>query len=534
MSSGMKREVINSRERAVSTDINRLQDFLASEVGQAFYAQCGKYAVSDDIQPGTEAAPAVGGVPPFNAVLSGLRPYPVNGTVDMLVTPGELLVDNLAATGDDAPMLFSNDPGITAIGTLQLTGAPGAVRIDVIECQATTAVLETDNRDIYNIVTGLFAPAMVTKVTAARLTYRIRLGTPGAGFPGVVAGWVPLAVCKVDASAATWDTVEVWDVRNLVSEFWNAPYNVSRDESPGDGHLVAVETNAAAPYDILLRGHYEGQFGAHRIGGEAANYPTAAVYIDVTKTTTNWASGMALVASIPWYVYCAFPFGLPGWRKYNSAAVSPRVPYGMRGIPVVTQIAPNVVKRPIFPWALPLPTSCGLGGTTAEAVCIFSGMVSSAPRIRGGMLESRRIVNKERLQVNAAPSDPLVTGVSVYTIVDTTHVPSFAVALIGEVTLTVNGAAPPGVTLPVMIAPVLRVYDATGTFITYELRLGTRCAFILAAGISCTWEFPIDIPLPYQFVPSSRIFDIQWNIDSAGYVYTTVTADRVQIRGWRM
>jgi hypothetical protein len=531
----MKREVINSRERAVSTDINRLQDFLASEVGQLFFEQVGKSSVSDDHQPGTESSPAVGSTPPFNAVLNGLRPYPINGTRDLLITPGVLLSDNLASTGDDSPLLYCNDPGINAAGVLQLTTSPGAVRIDVLECQPTTAVLETDNRDIYNIVTGLFAPAMVTKVTAARLTYRIRTGTPGAGFPGLVAGWIPIMVCRVDAAATTWDTCDLWDVRNLVSEFWNSPFQSElTDAEVTDAHLAATETAAGAPYGIQLTGKVAGRFRHFRIGGSAKDYPVGSAYVDITTGTSNWAAGMVVLGLLPWYVYLAFPFGLPGWRKYAGSTVSPRTPAGLRGIPIVVSATPAPMPSRAPVAALALPTSLGFGGTTSDAVCVFASISDSTPRIRGGAAANGLTMHHTPIIVPATVSDPLVSGTSKYQLIDSIAVPACAKSVLLNLDLALSKAGPPGLVLGVETSTLVKVYDPTNTFVIYERVLGKQAAVIQAASTLAAWQFEVELPIPYRAGVSALFFTVSWNIQPSGAAFTIINVDQCEVQGWRM
>ncbi len=536
MPSGMRNMVINTRERAVSTDINRLQAFLASEVGQIFYEMCGKYATSDDRNPGTEAAPTTGATPPFNVVLNGLRFYPLNGTLNGLLTPGVLLVDNTAAGTDDADFLYCNDPGVVAVGTLALTPAPGATRIDVIECQPVTTVVETDNRDIYNIATGLFAPAMVTKVSATRLTYRIRLGVAGGGYPGAAAGWIPLAVVRVPAAAASWDDCDIWDVRNLASEFWNAPYNSPvTDAEIDEVYLSAVETAAPAPYNVQLTGKVSGRFKHFRIGGSMlCNYPSAAAYVDISTGTTNWEAGLAIAASAVWYVYLAFPFGLPGWRKYWSSAVSPRVPTGLRGIPIINSFTkpPTPSRIPTAPLAL--PTVLGFGSTTSDAVCIFASTSNAANRMRGAAADGERIVIKEALTVAPSVSDPLGAGTTTYVIADSAEIPSCAKTLIAELGLALSKGGAPGIALAVEVMPVLRMYDVSGTFIVYEMSLAKQCTFILAAGVTAAWTINVEIPLLYRAAASGHTFDIVWNIQPDGAPFTGVVVDQLVVRGWRM
>ena len=528
MSSGFKTEVINTRERAVSTDINRLQAFGQSELAQVFYEMMVKWNTDDDAAPGVEAEPVAGS--DFHVVLNGLRFYPLNGTVNGLITPGVLMAENSAAGADDARIQYCNDPGIVAVGTLVLTPGAGSTRIDVIECQPTTAVLETDNRDIYNTTTGLFAPVAVTKVVANRLTYRIRTGTAGAGFPGTVAGWFPLAVVRVPAAAATWDVCDIWDVRRLASELWNSPFQTSGGESPaGDGYLAATENLGAGSYNIQLTGRYSGRYKQWRVGGDALNYPSGAAYIDITTGTTNWEPGLAVVGSRPWYVYLAFPFGLPGWRKYSAAPASPRAPQGMRGIPVVTQRVPNTNRTPFA--ALAVPTATGLGGSTTDAVCIFAGIADTAPKMRGAVCDGEWTKCRPYIQVLPSTEHVLTTGITIYQYLAGFMFPPNAKSLLVELPIALRGAAPTGGVVAAMMTPLVRIYDASLTFVIAEFALPAQAYPIPSGGTDAKFEFIAEIPVPPGF--AGLQFDVQWNIDST-YAFTSVLVNEADVRGWKL
>lgn len=533
MPSGFQIEVINTRERAVSNDITRLQAFSGAELAHILYEMVGKYNASDDMTPATETSPVAGATPPFNAVLNGLRCYPVNGTLDLLVTDGTILIDNSGAGVDDAPLYYCKDPGLAA-GTLVLTPAPGAIRFDVLECRVLDTILETDNRDVFNIVTGLFAPVALTKVMAGRLEYRIRLGTPGAGFPGLVAGWVPLAVFNVSAAAASWDDVDIWDVRNLVSEFYTAPFkNQTSFANVEFSHMTAEETVAGAPYDIQLSGRVLGHLKHFRIDGWCSNYPTAFPVVDISTGTTNWAPGVVFAASKPWYVYLAFPFGLPGWRKYTNAAFSPRTPYGLRGIPIVTSRYPLPNHTPSAP--LPLPV-VGIGaGTTSDAVCVHSGMCNAATAIRGSASDGHLILNKEHATYNATVSDPLVGGYSDYTLIDGTDIPADAKSVFLRFYLELDSAGAPGVQLPLVLAPYLELQNAAATRILWIQHAPQITAVLPAASTSTSWEFGIEVPLVYRTptTPVTHRFRVVWGV-IVGHVFNAIHYDQFEIMGWRI
>ena len=529
MSSGFETMIINSQERLVSTDHNRMQAFAAADLAGILYEMFGKFQLGDDVFPGVELEPTPGATPPFSMVIGGLRPYPINGTVTMLVTPGILLTENPTPGTDDGPYQFCRDPGVTTGGVVTLTPGATATRIDVLECQVVDTVLETDSRDIYDTTTGLFTPASVSKVKAGRLSYQTRIGTPGGGFPGWTPGWVPLLVARVPSTATLWDHCDLWDVRNLAEELWNAPFASNKFAPVIDKtYMTPAETNLAGTYDVLLTGRVDGKFAGWRIDGAMCNYPIDMPYVDITKTTANQAAGLTLSASLPWYLYLAFPEGVL-WRKYNSASFSPRVPLGPKGIPVVTQIAPGPGHTPVS--AIPLPTSCSLGGSTTVAICVASGMVSVASKIRGNISDGKMThVGIFGLTLTPTLSDPLVTGVSDYTLVDNTDHPADARSVKLKFDLALSGGAGASPE-PVTIRPYVKVLDPTGVYTEAYVYADTVCTIATTAG-GALWTVVVDVPLPVTTAPGNRKIEIKWNLDPGTRTFTSAAVDQVTVLGW--
>lgn len=535
MPSGYKNEVINNRERAVSNDINRLQAFFGASLSQVMYEMFGKYFASDDLFPGTELEIAPGGAPPFHGVLNGLRAYPVNGSINLLITPGVAFIENTGAGSDDAPFMFVQDPGITVAGSLQLSPAPGATRIDVLECQSVLSTLESDNRDIYNVATGLFAPALVSKVQAYRMSYRLRAGTPGAGFPGWTAGWMPLMVASVPAAAATWDACELWDVRALVSEYWNSPYGSIKTNSIIEAaHLRCEETAVAAPYDVVLTGALEGKYTTMRVSGVASNHPTGMGYIDISKTTANHAAGYTPGANAIWYLYLAFPNGMGGWRKYNSSAFSPRVPTAIRGIPIVTQVPPAPNRYPTA--VLALPTATGLGGTTVNAVCVAAGITNAAAKMRGFVTDGRMTFPKGSMgPIGPTSSDPLVTHITRYTLTDNTDFPACAKAIRFASNLSVTASVPPASgDAPACVEVTARVYNDAGTFYHSEVYLGKFTSICKGIGGNALFRIEGDIPLNPKAVAGTHIVDLVYSWDTGATTIDTLVSEVGYVYGWKL
>jgi len=226
MSNGFKNVVINTRERAVSLDINRLQKFMGRDLTDYFRFMFDAVTQHDLEGGGTSVLGAAVTNPLRGIILNGLTPKPEIGGVNVTIDAGiALLVDpESPLNSDDGPYKFVSSAGVSAPGTLTLTpNASGSTRIDIIECQRVQndpATKEVDNRDIYDVATGLFNATTVDKAYRDGLTFRIRTGTPGGGFAGVgtVSGWLPMTVCRVPNGTVSWDTVDLWDVRPLASD----------------------------------------------------------------------------------------------------------------------------------------------------------------------------------------------------------------------------------------------------------------------------------------------------------------------------
>lgn len=532
MGSGNKRLQMNTRERALSSDINRLQAFHDSDFSQVFWEMFGRHQDDDDNSPGTETDPGAAASPPYAGILNGLRAYPVNGTVNMMVTPGTMLVENPATGVDDNPFKFIRDPGVVAAGALTMTAGGADVRIDVLEVAPVDAVVETDNRDIYNNGNGTFAPAVVTKVTAGRLQYRIRLGVEGGGLPANAAGWVPIAVFKVPANAATWDDCDIWDVRPLVSEKWNAPFDTRTSVTNVEVmKLVADETDAAPGRKLRLYGSWKGVWRGQRIDGNTGNYPSGATYIDINDTTTNLSSNWALPATNElWYLYLAFPGGLPGWRKYSPAPDSPRKPLGQRGIPVLSNIASLAVTRePSAP--VGLPTSCGIGGTTSDAVCLCAGIVAGGNELLG-FTQVGKVLHHSSLTpaVNADVSDPLGSNKSSYNFMTgVMGVPQGAASMLLQFELALTGAGAATENVSALLKPKVKVRASNPVNNDVQVLVSNVPSYVANGGNSASWKFVVELPIPFDL----GTIDVEWNVTSAYSTFTTVTQDKMTFLGYR-
>jgi hypothetical protein len=442
MSSGRKQLRQNTRERVISTDFNRAQafgygysnEFLREQVlaptDADYYA-----GVTFDV-----TGPAIGGpIPPtfainqiaptapdYGTVLNGLMVVvPVGGT-SLLVSGGSLLVidpEGLPGSSDPSPLNPDDGPGpnrtvysagINALGVLNWTPYAGAGnRIDVVECQRTNIVTETDNRDIFNPATGLFTPQAVTKVTAGDLTFRIRLGVAANTIPAPALGWFPLAVISTPAGALNLDTCYIWDVRDLASDM--AEPNVRRTAVVGRPETQNLYADPfTAPAELRLSGESTATWGHYRFGGKLYDPRTALNYRDLLDANFSQEPGFGPIANQPYYIYAVFPDPYRRWVGYTNTAITGyagRIPGGFRGILTVSILAPIIVTNTPF---LPIapPPGWGINSLTATAQFIGAGKVDAA-------LNLEQFVSSDR--VTSAWQAPGITTPGALTAIPNTY-----------------------------------------------------------------------------------------------------------------
>jgi len=368
MPSGTKSLVFNTRERAISTDFNRLQKFKDADLAELMRYMFGVTGFSlSAVGSILEYAP-----PQSNAVIiNGLMVQPQPASLSLRVTPGVMYMNDGAAGADDSNWRFVHDPGILIDGVVTIDPGSGATRIDVISANPYLEVVESDSRDIFNTTTGLFSPVLVNKVTRARLQYHVTKGAPGGGFPGMVTGRVPICVIRVPSTATTLDQCDLWDVRPLAKEAAPGPFFDMREIT-----LVQKQAHVSA-YDNTemfcgLFGVSEQEAAMLKVRGYLLS--SDGVLLDPWKPGTAvdslWAAGLTAWSSgLPWYLWTVFPRNLSGWRMYSRGV--PRVPWYLPGIKVMTQIPPDWRGAPLLP--IPLPTWTGILGSSSAGCVVASG-----------------------------------------------------------------------------------------------------------------------------------------------------------------
>lgn len=378
--SGHKKVILNTREKWLSTDFNRMQSFVAAHRADIIRYMLAVRTGNAEFGGTLVAAPTdVQGTPLVADVFEGLTVLPQAGKTSLHVVPGVVgMVDpDGTPDPDDSAYKLVVDPGISVDGSLDVgANASGSIRIDVIECMRTTLVTETDNRDIYNPATGLFTPTLVNKAEEGRLIYRVRAGTPGAGYPGPAAGWLPLAVASVPNGSTNTDDVTFWDVRPLISDRWNQPHPSTLGfPQPFEQHNMYTEVDATNGAEVRLMGHVWGEFLGNKLGGRITKgTPGGDVsYVDL-RDADNQEPGFALAtAGELYYIWTIFPEDLPRWVRYAETPVGgQRVPLGMRGMTIISNTLVDIDSQLPFTAITP-PAITGLTNTTLRGRCIAAG-----------------------------------------------------------------------------------------------------------------------------------------------------------------
>lgn len=393
MASGPTRLIYNTRERLISTDQNRAQSFLAQAQQAAWRALYNEQRANWRLYPGLGTQAQTVAAPLYGEVYAGLFVRP-DAPSYLTIDPGvAMMIASDVPSADDSQYVYVSDPGLLTPGVLTFTpnATVGTLRWDVIECQPVDSLLESSSRDIYNPGTGLFTPVNVDKVRAHRLTYRIRLGTPGAGFAGAAAGWLPLAVCAVRDGASGFQQCDFYDVRPLVSE-----RVLPQPAGDGtEGFNTPKETNYST-FEGTWNGYAEAEFGGYLAGGKLqtsvpasslANFgvsgsPSGGDYISLSASQAFNRGAYTIASSIPVYAAALFPQPpvgqgfIPRWARYSEAPVAAlgrRVPNGPRGILVVTTSPPNP-NGLYSPTALPTAAQMNV-----NAVGVPLGIASTFP-----------------------------------------------------------------------------------------------------------------------------------------------------------
>lgn len=547
MSSGMKEIIINTQERAISPDINRLQKFKGADIAEMMRYMLDTSVGSDDLEASAQNTEYATLENPLRAeIINGLLVRPQQNSLNLLIDPGVMYAIAPDGAADDSNYKYVHDTGVTIVGALAIPTNVGAggVRVSVVECQLTDTVLETDSRDVFNSVTGLFTATAVNKARGFRLTYRVRVGTAGGGFPGTALGWLPLCIASAPDGAPDVNSMTFWDVRPLMNDRIQTPFNVAKDQPSIQQVLVNASTLTATG------GIVEATLGGRRVGGRlrsgSTQSDTGVETIDLSAAT-NQEPGIVFTSNRPWYLYFMTPFGLPRWARYTTAGF--RIPRSPRGIPIVSMVVPDPEGRPSS--AISLPTLSGLGSSSSTAVAVAAGYTAGSAQ--GGFFsDGKRTIlcdsndpeGNRPMQVGSAAlvisgSGQFVTAR--YDMTAGTHYPTHAREILCEFRADIgvrNGFNSD-------VRQFLRIFAPNGGAQLTEINMvcagppsgtvgdlpidGGKCNFNALMWVSLPPLYPTVSPA------ATQRFDVAYNASSASILNITGSSGAaMRILGWRM
>jgi len=552
MSSGRKQLRQNTRERVISTDFNRSQAFgygyaneflreqILTPVDDEFFAgvtftSAGSLTLAVNV-----TAPAA---PDAGVVLNGLMVLVPLSATSVLITAGALVLidpEGVAGSSDPTPVSPDDGPGpartvysagIATLGALAWTANPGgSTRVDVVECQRTNIVTETDNRDIFNPATGLFSPTSVTKVTAGELTFRIRQGIAGSGVPAPALGWFPLAIISAPASSTTLDTCYIWDVRNLASDFANGNVNRQNLFAYVDRMQAVVDTRTVGG-QARFSGISTVVYAGRRFGGRIIDPVNTLLYRDILSSTQALEPGFPSTVNRPYYVYAAMPGGYPRWAAYTTttnAGAGGRVPCGFRGVLVMSQTPPTPgFGTPSI--AIGMPSAWGLGAGTFNAVCIGAGLVDS-----GGVVQSFNASNGSIYNPTTGPAvvATIVAPKATATLTPSVHYPANARSVRLAYALQGTGASALAV---VNVTIVITLTNAAGNDMAF---ISTQSfTYTATNGGVINYVGTVDCPLPDYIATAAPVQSIQFELVPVivyGSTVDTLASGFVAVMGWTL
>ena len=527
MSSGMKDLRINTQERAMSEDINRLQKFKSADVAELFRFMYDVDTGADDIYAGGLATEHTTTSSPLRAtVMSGLLVTPHNGSLNLLVSKGVMYAVLTNADVDSSVYKYVRDAGVTSLGALTVpsNAGGGSATVSIVECSVTESVIETAVRDIYDTTAQVFNATSVTKVVADVLTYRVRTGSVGGGIPSTASGWLPLAVISAPAGAATLDAMTMWDVRPLLSDRVLS-LNGQGYNRPKFGQCMV---NALPPY-TAVQGLVEATYMGARIGGDLGG-------LDVTAAANQ--DGGGFTANRPWYVYLCFPAGLPRWAKYSPSGA--RTPVNPRGIPVVSKTAPTTFGIGV---SIALPAACGLGGS-ADGVAVFASYTAPAGGQSGAwstsdgktFLADSNVPEADRPMDVAGVTAGTNPGVATYSLTAGVHYPTHATEILCEFRADISN------TTAHKLRQLLCIYAPNGgaqmTSICVSNQTGSDGALTVENDDAGTaWALawvPLPSVYPVKIAPTQVIAMAYLNGDGAAMGGFGAGGAQVRILGWKL
>ena len=282
------REIINQRERPLSTDINLAASYADASMRQMWFETWdGQQRQPDSagfIGRGFYLSPSAGMVLSCH---SGVG-YWNNATASELNIGG---VSGLSDFTYIKPLVLNANTAITVPAA-----DPVNPRYDVLEVTMNRQLTDSSSRDVLNPTTGQFVATNVNKTLSYALDGSVtvngagalnyKTGTPAASptVPTVTAGYEIIAIVRVEAAAVAITQDKIQDRRTLL--FPQGMCHVAASVQTGAGVAVSLLSTAVAPPTV-------------EIGFVPVSATQAVGYIKAGKATDFLAQSVSITANSP-------------------------------------------------------------------------------------------------------------------------------------------------------------------------------------------------------------------------------------------
>lgn len=220
-----ERIVFNNLEKAISSDLNQIQDAVDQTL-RDFLRRL--FSKRSGITPDGDAA-----TNPSGFVGGGFKVRPVSPAAMQVVVKEGLGIQDSSSTVTNLDGIAQvNDQyrsKMMVLGEDQTFDVPapgGSTRYDIIEVKSDFFTTDAQTRSIWDTGTQSFTPATVPKTASVRLDGRTnqgtgaanadiyyKIGTPGGGDPSTDTGYIRIARIQVDVAATEIDTDRITDER---------------------------------------------------------------------------------------------------------------------------------------------------------------------------------------------------------------------------------------------------------------------------------------------------------------------------------
>lgn len=197
--------IFNTRQRALSGDVNDLQSIQTRELADVIAMRTASAVITDATPNLTQRR---------NVVLGGLNV--IAAGTDVVVSEG--VIAQYSTTIVPTPGPYDSGERIAfQRGSANVpVPNPGSDTTYLLEAQMADVVTLTQTRDIFDPGTQTFIPTSVPVRTERQVTYRFRAGT-ATDAPAVDSEWVPLAIVFRPSGAPPASNAEIWDCRPLAN-----------------------------------------------------------------------------------------------------------------------------------------------------------------------------------------------------------------------------------------------------------------------------------------------------------------------------